>query len=84
MITKITTGIMVQMISALVLCTMLVSATAPCDLRKDDDADDDANPKRHHVQAVDFTADAGDTHGQVVAIRSRGPSGAGREQRRDS
>ena len=34
MTTRIITGTMVQMISTLVLCSMVVSATAPCDLRK--------------------------------------------------
>ena len=33
MTTRITTGTMVQMISALVLWTILVSGTAPCDFR---------------------------------------------------
>ena len=31
--TRITTGTMVQMTSTLVLCTMVVSGTAPCDFR---------------------------------------------------
>ena len=33
MMTRMPTGITVQMISALVLCTMVVSGLAPCDLR---------------------------------------------------
>ena len=31
MTTRMTTGMMVQMISTFVLCTIVVSATAPCD-----------------------------------------------------
>ena len=64
--TRMTTGTAVQMISTRVLCTMVVSATAPLDLRKvmidqiiapnTTTRDHDAHPEDQHVQVVDLAA----------------------------